>query len=303
MTDDFDISLGRTPEPDVVLKGARDAGAADVTLRGSALLHGGQRIAVGRTGMTIGRAEHCDLVLASGLVSPTHARIEERGGGQVLIDLGSRTGTYLNGERFRNASRTLEGGDSIAIGGEILHFVTSRDSPLPPIEILAPASSLRMDKPRLTLGRDEGNDVVLDHPNVSPEHAEIVVGANGARLKDLSHGGTGCRVNGRLVSRTFLKTGDEIGIGPFRLVFDGEMLQQRSQRSGLRLRAERVDFRRVGAARDPAAVLADGEAGRARRDHRRERRRQEHAHQGALRGAPRRRADACSSTASRWPRG
>jgi ABC-type multidrug transport system ATPase subunit/pSer/pThr/pTyr-binding forkhead associated (FHA) protein len=243
MTDDFDISLGRGPEPNVVLKGAKDPDAAEVTLRASALLHGGRRIAIRRAGITIGRDEHCDLVLTSGLVSPTHARIEERGGGQVLIDLGSRTGTYLNGERFRNASRKLDGGDIIAIGGEILHFVTSRDSPLPPIEILAPASSLRMDKPRLTLGRDSGNDVVLDHPNVSPAHAEIVVGQNGARLKDLSQGGTGCRVNGRLVSRTFLKTGDEIGIGPFRLVFDGEMLQQRSQRAGLRLRAENVDFR------------------------------------------------------------
>lgn len=244
MTEDFDITLGRAVEPaeGVVLKRSMDAGAPEVQLRTSALLHNGGRIPVGRGGITIGRSPQCDVVLASGLVSPTHARIEERGGGQVLIDLNSRTGTYLNGERFLNAARALHGGDSIAIGAEILTFVTTRDAPLPPIELAPPTASLRMDKPRLTLGRDQSNDVVLDHPNVSPQHAEIVVGESGARLKDLSHGGTGCRVNGRLVSRTFLKTGDELGIGPFRLVFDGELLQQRRQQAGLRLRAEGVGF-------------------------------------------------------------
>ena len=244
MTEDFDITIGRSVEPaeDVVLKRSKDPDAPDVQLRSSALLHAGRRIPVGRAGVTIGRGPDCDVVLASGLISPTHARIEERGGGQVLIDLNSRTGTYLNGERFVNASRALHGGDSIAIGSEILTFVTTRDAPLPPIEIAPPAEELRMDKPRLTLGRDARNDVVLDHPNVSPHHAEIVVGDSGARLKDLSHGGTGCRVNGRLVSRTFLKTGDELGIGPFRLVFDGELLQQRRQQAGLRLRAEGVGF-------------------------------------------------------------
>jgi ABC-type multidrug transport system ATPase subunit/pSer/pThr/pTyr-binding forkhead associated (FHA) protein/ABC-type multidrug transport system permease subunit len=244
MTDDFDITLGAKHQAadEVVLKGARDDVADDVHLRESALLHAGRRIPIPRSGITIGRGPQCDLTLQSGLVSTVHARIEERGGGQVLIDLASSTGTYLDGEHFRNAARPLHGGDSIAIGSEIMHFVTTRDTQLPPIEVGPPASSLRMDKPRLTLGRDTSNDVVLDHPNVSPQHAEIVVGNNGARLKDLSSGGTGCRVNGRLVSRCFLKTGDELGIGPFRLVFDGELLQQRSQQVGLRLGAEGVCF-------------------------------------------------------------
>lgn len=90
-----------------------------------------------------------------------------------------------------------------------------------------PHSRLRMDRAQLRLGRDPSNDIVLDHPTVSPHHAEIVSGASGARIKDLSRGGSGVRINGRLVSRGFLKTGDEIAIGPFRLVFDGRLLQQR----------------------------------------------------------------------------
>jgi ABC-type multidrug transport system ATPase subunit/pSer/pThr/pTyr-binding forkhead associated (FHA) protein/ABC-type multidrug transport system permease subunit len=242
MPDDFDISLGprQDPDVDVVLRRPGDAdGADDVELRSTAVLFSGQRISVRRDGLTIGRDAECDLTLPSGLVAPVHARIEPRDGGQVLIDLGTGSGTYLNGERLAGGERDIHGGDSIAIGDEILHFVTTRDTPLPPIEVL---SSLRMDRPRLTLGRAATNDVVLNHPNVSPRHAEIDVSESGARLKDLSHGGTGCRVNGRLVSRTFLKTGDELAIGPYRLVFDGELLQQRSQSPGRRLRAEGVSF-------------------------------------------------------------
>jgi len=242
MPDDFEISLGPRADPDVdvVLRRPGEPGAGDdVELRSTAVLFDGRRIPVRREGLTIGRDPECDLTLVSGLVAPVHARIEPRGDGQVLIDLDSGAGTYLNGERLAGGEHDLHGGDSIAVGDEILHFVTVRDSPLPPIEVL---SSLRMDRPRLTLGRDVTNDIVLNHPNVSPLHAEIVVSESGARLKDLSHGGTGCRVNGRLVSRTFLKTGDELAIGPYRLVFDGELLQQRSQSPGRRLRAEGVSF-------------------------------------------------------------
>ena len=50
----------------------------------------------------------------------------------MLVDLDSRTGTYLNGERFVGAKRPLNAGDSIAIGDEILHYVATADAPLPP---------------------------------------------------------------------------------------------------------------------------------------------------------------------------
>ena len=214
----------------------------DILLRAPAVLWGGRRIPIPSTGLVIGRESDCDLTLLSGLVSRRHARIAPVNDGYKITDLGSRTGIYLNGEHFSGGSRWLRSGDSFAIADEILYFVTTTDAALPPVEVPMAQSALRMDRPRLTLGSDSGCDIILDHPTVSPKHAEIVTGRSGAHVKDLSQGGTGLRINGQLVTRAFLKTGDEIGIGPYRLVFDGALLQQRATDQGMRLDAEAVSF-------------------------------------------------------------
>jgi ABC-type multidrug transport system ATPase subunit/pSer/pThr/pTyr-binding forkhead associated (FHA) protein len=246
MSDDFEITLRDRGDDTVRIRG-REGGPSgppgpEVQLHCPALLWGGRRFEVPTDGLLIGREARCDLQLVSGLVAPVHARIEVTERRVRITDLGSNTGVYVNGEHFRDDSRTLRGGDSVAIGDEVLYFVTTEDPPLPPVEVPRPHSKLEMDRPQLRLGRDVSNDIVLDHAQVSPFHAEIVVGESGARIKNTSRGGTGLRVNGRLVSRTFLKTGDEIAIGPFRLVFDGRLLQQRAVAGGMRLDAEAVSF-------------------------------------------------------------
>jgi ABC transport system ATP-binding/permease protein len=230
----------RPPVEDVVLRSK--ASDEEVHLHDAALLYDGRRIPLGPDGLAIGRDPDCDLVLASGLVAPVHARVEARGGRYHVVDLDSRTGTYVNGERLLDSARRIRAGDSIAIGDEILHFVTRRDAQLPPVELPTPEWGLRMDRPELTMGRDPGCDIVLDHPTVSPVHAEVIAGQQGIRIKDVSTGGTGLRLNGEFVSRAFLHTGDELGIGPYRFVFDGSLLQQRAVETGMRLDAEGVQF-------------------------------------------------------------
>jgi ABC-type multidrug transport system ATPase subunit/pSer/pThr/pTyr-binding forkhead associated (FHA) protein/ABC-type multidrug transport system permease subunit len=217
----------------------------EVALRGAALLFEGRRVAIPAGGLTIGRSPDCDLQLMSGLVSPAHARVDVNGQHPWLTDLGSTTGTYLNGERFAGGRRPLNAGDAIAIGEEILRFVTSREARLAPVTL--PAASherrtLRVDRTRLRIGSAACNDVVLEHPTVSPAHAEIVTTHNGSQLRDLSSGGVGVRLNGELVSRAFLRTGDEVAVGPFRLVFDGEALFGRQSLQGLRLDCEGVSY-------------------------------------------------------------
>lgn len=236
-SDELDISLRTRGDESVRLhRGAGDHGQSF----SAAVLAGERRVPVSPDGLLIGRDDDCDVQLISGLVAPRHARITLEPGGSRITDLGTSSGVYVNGDHFVSGSRPLRSGDSIAIGDEILYFVTTTDAPLPPVEVPMPHSRLQMDRAHLRLGRDQSNDVVLDHPTVSPTHAEIASGPNGARIKDLSRGGTGVRINGRLVSRGFLKTGDEIAIGPFRLVFDGRLLQQRATDDGLRLDAEEV---------------------------------------------------------------
>ncbi|HOD49462.1 MAG TPA: sigma 54-interacting transcriptional regulator [Candidatus Hydrogenedentes bacterium] len=64
----------------------------------------------------------------------------------------------------------------------------------------------------LTLGREEGNDIVLDDPIVSRRHCRFLLAGGQIRLEDL-----GCRnpllVNGLPMRTGVLETGDEVTIG------------------------------------------------------------------------------------------
>lgn len=65
--------------------------------------------------MTVGRADDNDLVLPDPEVSRRHARLEPAGSGWRVVDLGSRNGTWLNGERIDDA--IIAAGDEVAFGG------------------------------------------------------------------------------------------------------------------------------------------------------------------------------------------
>lgn len=69
----------------------------------------GRRIELGHGVLTVGRQSCCDLVLEDDTVSRQHARFECRPEGYFLEDLGSRNGTYLNGERVSSATRIFDG--------------------------------------------------------------------------------------------------------------------------------------------------------------------------------------------------
>jgi DNA-binding CsgD family transcriptional regulator len=76
----------------------------------------------------IGRSDENDVVLVGDMrVSRLHAVVLERGGSWLLLDLGSRNGTLLNGKRI--AESPLNDGDRIKIGSA--HFVySSQHDPL-----------------------------------------------------------------------------------------------------------------------------------------------------------------------------
>jgi pSer/pThr/pTyr-binding forkhead associated (FHA) protein len=74
----------------------------------------GRLVALGG-GATVGRGKDADLVLADELVSRRHARVIPSGSGAVVEDLGSRNGTYLNGEGIHGPTR-LDPGDQLQLG-------------------------------------------------------------------------------------------------------------------------------------------------------------------------------------------
>lgn len=70
----------------------------------------------------IGKAAHNHITLTDPTVSNTHAIVIAREGDYTIVDLGSRNGTFVNGERLGSQAHTLRHGDKIQLGQTILTF-------------------------------------------------------------------------------------------------------------------------------------------------------------------------------------
>jgi len=83
----------------------------------------------------IGRGDGCAVMLDSRSVSRLHALIQRRDGGDYsLVDLGSRNGCFVNGQRV-SLPRILNDSDRLAFGDQELLFRTARgrgSEPQPP---------------------------------------------------------------------------------------------------------------------------------------------------------------------------
>src|SRR5579859_3328515 len=71
--------------------------------------------------VVIGRSSELDMVLVEDMVSRKHAKIMVADGKITIEDLGSTNGTFVNGEKIKQAR--LKEGDRILIGTSILKLV------------------------------------------------------------------------------------------------------------------------------------------------------------------------------------
>jgi ABC transport system ATP-binding/permease protein len=158
------------------------------TLRGLDGALAGRELRVEGPRSVIGRdAAACDIVLEHALVSRRHACIDiTQTGIATITDLGSKTGTFVNGEPIR--ARVLRDGDRVGFGPEGLLAFTFVATTTPAVQPVTahPAQPWVTDAafttgedvgsvPRTTstlrLGRAPDNDIVLDAPGVSRHHA------------------------------------------------------------------------------------------------------------------------------------
>ena len=78
--------------------------------------------------VVIGRSPECHVTVEDPLISRQHARILISGDSAQIMDLGSRNGTHVNGERIEGAY-LLEDRDRIRLGTqELLFYVAQRGS-------------------------------------------------------------------------------------------------------------------------------------------------------------------------------
>lgn len=82
-------------------------------------------MAVAEKVMLIGRRPTCDISLIEASVSTAHAVIFHVGGKRYIRDLGSRTGTFVNGQKVHQ--HELAPGDHVRIGETDMNYVLSRE--------------------------------------------------------------------------------------------------------------------------------------------------------------------------------
>jgi ABC-type multidrug transport system ATPase subunit len=238
---------------------------------------------VTRPAVTIGRSIGNDIVLMDPKVSRTHARLSWSDGAWQIARLSqtsavtvdqsdieqavlSHNGTVglgddttfrflltLDGTLTEAASAALPVAASavgVAAGsvdpaqgpaGTVLAALSPLD--IPPQALPARMQQVPLGAGEVSIGRVRDNALVLDHPQVSAHHARLVREQNTYRLTDL--GSTNhTYVNGVRASSQLLQAGDEIRIGPFKLVYQDNLLTLYDESGGIRIDA--VNLTQVG---------------------------------------------------------
>jgi ABC transport system ATP-binding/permease protein len=205
--------------------------------------------------INIGRDPSNDIVINELVISGFHAQIVREGNQLVLIHPHPARARTLNGllyqgrhikgdEQFR---KPLARGDFFRIGDEHGTLVTlAYDDGSGALQDLVPeVRPFTLGAPVITIGRETDNMVVLNHPMVSRYHARLVQVQGGYRIID-NKSTNGIYVNDDLapVKDQPLKPGDEIHIGPFKLIYTGTELTQQDESKSIRIDA--LHLQKVG---------------------------------------------------------
>jgi hypothetical protein len=152
--------------------------------------------------VSLGRAMTNDIILSNARTSRSHARLENGPSGRKIVDLGSSSGTRVNGNRVQMAH--LQSGDLITLGNTQLRYEVSM--PREAVEMtmidleadfdltldreILPMSTNETSSPRLvifsgkrsweiplddadsvTIGREDSSQAVLEQPKPPRRHA------------------------------------------------------------------------------------------------------------------------------------
>lgn len=217
--------------------------------------HKGAELKSGR--LTIGRDKQNNIVLAESGVSGFHAEIQIDGSHVHVIDLGSTNGTFVNGKRI-NGKHELKAWDTVrfdSLEAEIVDSAGRRPTmvnqaipdagpaaagktqvrpsvgsdktqlvsqPVPKLVVISgPASgkSYVLEGESRSIGRADGNDIVLPDQTVSSKHAALRKVGAAWRIDDAGSS-NGVMVNGSKVSSRELKAGDKIVLGKTEMRFE-----------------------------------------------------------------------------------
>jgi ABC-type multidrug transport system ATPase subunit/pSer/pThr/pTyr-binding forkhead associated (FHA) protein len=203
--------------------------------------------------LTIGRIEGNDIVLSLPQISKKHAQlIYDEAGDTYLIDLESRNGTFVNGNKLiPNSPNKISIGDKItlAVENQVELLITQDDFNISSVE-LKPSTNVDTQtsktsisealkgKNKVIIGRNDDCDFVISSPSVSRKHAML------ERISDSSYKVTdlnslnGTYVNGRRISGSkVINLTDKILIGKFIIEISGGLKDLSKEAA---IKAERI---------------------------------------------------------------
>jgi DNA-binding response OmpR family regulator len=93
----------------------------------------------------IGRGADCHIVLPERAISRVHARIERRNQGYLLIDMGSKNGTFVNGQEVTQP-HVLQDGDEIQLAMSVKLSFIGAEATVPLSFEGVTGSAVRIDK-------------------------------------------------------------------------------------------------------------------------------------------------------------
>ena len=194
----------------------------------------------------IGRAPENDIVIEDDIISNFHAQIVREGRQFVLIHPHPTRQYTVNGLLYRGRQihgnelfrKPLIHGDLFRIGDIQGSLITLRyhDGSNTAQDVLPKLRPIPLDTAEITIGRRSDNTVVLDHPQVSGYHAQLVREGETYRLLDLNSTNH-VYVNALLTTCHHLKLDDEIRIGPYKLTYTGTQLTQYDESNSIRIDA------------------------------------------------------------------
>lgn len=91
----------------------------------------------------------------------------------------------------------------------------------------------QLDRERIMIGRQPGNDLQLDHHAVSGSHAMVITVRSDSFLEDLNST-NGTKVNGKSIKKCLLRDGDEIKVAKHVLKYVFEPLELKPEDHGSR---------------------------------------------------------------------
>ena len=203
--------------------------------------------------INIGRDTTNDVVISEQCVSSFHMQIVREGEHYVLIyphpdQHETANGLLYQGRKIQGNEvfrKPLERGDVFRIEDEygLLVTLTYNDGSSSRQEVPPLIKPLQLGAAKITLGRLQDNDVVLNHPQVSAYHAQLTREQESYLLTDLNSTNH-TYINGLQVTSQLLEPSDEIRIGPFRFIYTATELTQYDESESIRIDA--LGLKKVG---------------------------------------------------------